>query len=41
MANKNYKRSDFEWFHLHANLYIKYVEVYKKLEDCYDQIVHP
>lgn len=30
-----------EWFHFHANLYIKYIEVYKKLEDCYDQTVQP
>ena len=22
-------------------LYIKYIEIYRKLEECYDQIVHP
>jgi hypothetical protein len=32
----NYKRSDQEWFQHYALLYIKYIEVYKKLEDCYD-----
>jgi hypothetical protein len=24
-----------------ACLYIKYIDIYRKLEDCYDQIVHP
>ena len=24
-----------------ANLYIKYLQIYKKLEDCHDQMVHP
>jgi hypothetical protein len=24
-----------------AVLYIKYIEVYKRLEECYDQMVHP
>jgi hypothetical protein len=24
-----------------ACLYIKYVDIYRKLEDCYDQMVHP
>jgi hypothetical protein len=30
-----------ELFQHHAVLYIKYIEIYKKLEECYDQIVHP
>lgn len=25
----------------YSHLYIKYVQCYKILEDCYDQIVHP
>ena len=33
--------SDAEWFQHHACLYIKYVDIYRKLEDCYDQMVHP
>lgn len=28
-------------FDHHAGLYIKYIEIYKKLEECYDQMVHP
>ena len=24
-----------------AVLYIKYIEIYKRLEDCFDQMVHP
>jgi hypothetical protein len=36
-----YKREDQEWFHFYANLYIKYIDIFRKLEDCYDQIVHP
>ena len=30
-----------EWFQHYACLYIDYIQVYKKLEECYDQIVHP
>ena len=30
-----------ELFQHHAVLYIKYIEIYKKLEECYDQMVHP
>ena len=37
----NYKRTDAEWFQHYSLLYIKYIDVYKKLEDCYDQMVHP
>ncbi len=32
----NYKRTDVEWFQHYSLLYIKYIEVYRKLEDCYD-----
>ena len=24
-----------------AGLYIKYIDIYRKLEECYDQMVHP
>ena len=24
-----------------ASLYVKYIEIYRKLEECYDQMVHP
>jgi len=24
-----------------ANLYIRYIEVYRRIEECYDQMVHP
>jgi hypothetical protein len=24
-----------------ACLYIKYIDIYRKLEECYDQMVHP
>ncbi len=41
MGNLSYKRNDQDWFHHYSILYIKYIEVYKKLEDCYDQMVHP
>ena len=30
-----------EIFQYLAVLYIKYIEIYRKLEECYDQIVHP
>ena len=30
-----------EKFSHYAVLYIKYIEIYRKLEECYDQIVHP
>lgn len=30
-----------EIFQYLASLYIKYIEIYRKLEECYDQIVHP
>ena len=33
--------SNDEFFQHYAVLYIKYIEIYKKLEDCYDQMVHP
>ncbi|KRX02464.1 P-loop containing nucleoside triphosphate hydrolase [Pseudocohnilembus persalinus] len=38
---KGYKRSEQEWFLHYAALYIKYIDIYKKLEDCYDQMIHP
>lgn len=36
-----YRRDNSEWFHFWATLYIKYIDIYKKLEECYDQLVHP
>jgi hypothetical protein len=24
-----------------ASLYIRYIEIYRKIEECYDQMVHP
>lgn len=30
-----------EVFQYFASLYIKYIQIYKKLEECYDQMVHP
>lgn len=38
---KTYKRTDQEWFNYYAQLYIRYIDIYNKLEDCYDQLVHP
>ena len=32
---------DDDIFHHLAILYIKYIDIFKKLEECYDQIVHP
>ena len=29
------------YFEHFSKLYIKYIEIYKKLEECYDQISHP
>jgi len=28
-------------FQLLATMYIKYIQIFRKLESCYDQIVHP
>jgi len=36
-----YERQESEWFGFYANLYIKYISCYKKLEDTYDQMLHP
>ena len=36
-----YERKDEEWMKFYSHLYIKYVQCYKILEDCYDQIIHP
>jgi hypothetical protein len=30
-----------EFFQHYACLYIKYIDIYRKLEECYDQIVQP
>ena len=30
-----------EFFTHYGHLYIKYISVYHKLEECYDQMVHP
>lgn len=36
-----HKRSDMEWFQFYGTLYIKYIDIFRKLEDCHDQMVHP
>lgn len=36
-----YERNDQEWFKFYSHLYIKYVQCFQVLEDCYDQLVHP
>ena len=28
-------------FQLLATMYIKYIQIFRRLENCYDQIVHP
>lgn len=28
-------------FQLLATMYIKYIQIFRRLEDCYDQVVHP
>ena len=41
-ANKlKAKKKPKEWFDFYAQLYIRYLETYKKLEDTYDQLMHP
>lgn len=30
-----------DWFQFYANVYLNYIQIYKKLEECYDQIIHP
>lgn len=35
------RRKPKEWFDFYAQLYLRYIETYKKLEDVYDQILHP
>ena len=35
------RRTPKEWFDFYSQMYIKYIETYKKLEDVYDQILHP
>lgn len=44
--NKNekgitYKRTDLEWFQYYGQLYVRYIQVYRKLEQAYDQMIHP
>ncbi len=36
-----YKRESKEWFYYYAHLYIRYIDAYRRLEDSYDQMVHP
>jgi len=35
------EKESFELFQHFAHLYIKYIDGYRKLEDCYDQFIHP
>jgi len=30
-----------EWFQHNAQLYINYISIFKKIEDCYDQVIQP
>lgn len=30
-----------EWFQYYGQLYVRYLQVYRKLEESYDQMVHP
>jgi hypothetical protein len=39
-AEQNGQKFEVHFQH-YALLYIKYLQIYKKLEDCYDQMVHP
>lgn len=41
LADPQAKKSDYEWFQFYGALYVRYVDVYRKLEDCYDQLGHP
>ena len=34
------ERKQEEWFQYTAESYIKYIEIFRKLEECYDQMVH-
>lgn len=36
-----YKRTDLEWFQYYGQLYVRYIQVYRKLEEAYDQMIHP
>ena len=36
-----FEMNDLMRFQHYGPLYIKYIACYKKLEDCYDQLVHP
>lgn len=37
----NFKRNDYEWFQYYGALYLRYLEIYRDLEDSFDQMVHP
>jgi len=36
-----HKRSNYEWFQYYGALYLRYLGVYRQLEDSFDQMVHP
>lgn len=36
-----YKRTAQQWYQYYGALYVRYISAYKKLENCYDQQVHP
>ena len=38
---QKYERKAKEWTAFYAPLYLNYLDVYKKLEAVYDQMVHP
>ena len=36
-----HKRTDFEWFQFYGQLYVRYLETYRKIQDSYTHMVHP
>jgi hypothetical protein len=38
---KDKEEAIFRLFLHSAQMYLKYIDIYKKLEECYDQMVHP
>ena len=37
----NYKRNDLEWFQYYGGLYVRYLDIFRKLQDSFDQVVYP
>lgn len=36
-----HKRTDYEWFQFYGELYIRYLEAYRRIEDSFTHMVHP